>query len=115
MDSILNSVKKLLGISIDETHFDDELIMHINSALMSAGQIGIGESDVIISSDENTWDSLIGESTNLESVKLYVYLKVRLIFDPPTSSFVLDSIERQITQLEWRLNVQAENATSEVV
>ena len=115
MDSILNSVKKLLGITQEEPHFDQEIIMHINSALMTLGQIGVGETDVIISSDAETWSSVIGANTNLEGVKLYVYLKVRLIFDPPTNAFVLDSIERQITQLEWRLNVQVEEFVPEVI
>jgi hypothetical protein len=108
MDSILNSTKTLLGIDIEENHFDPELILHINSALMNLNQIGVGEDGYMISSEYDTWDSVLGTNTNLDGVKLYVYLKVRLIFDPPTSAFVLDSIERQITQLEWRLNVQAE-------
>ena len=113
MDSILNSIKELLGIAVTETHFDRELIMHINSALMTVNQIGVGEECVTISSDGDTWDSILGDNTNLESVKLYIYLKVRLIFDPPTSAFVLDSIERQITQLEWRLNVQVEEVSTD--
>ena len=112
MDSILDSIKKLLGIEPEETHFDQEIIMHINSALMCLNQIGVGEECVIISSKEDEWDSILGDSTNLESVKLYVYLKVRLIFDPPTSAFVLDSIERQIINLEWRINVQVEEGDS---
>ena len=114
MDSILTSVKKLLGIEQEETHFDQEIIMHINSALMTLNQIGVGEEDVIITSENDTWDSVIGTNTNLEGVKLYVYLKVRLIFDPPTNAFVLDSIERQIAQLEFRLNVQVEKFVPEV-
>jgi hypothetical protein len=115
MDSILDSIKKLLGIEPEETHFDQELIMHINSALMNLNQLGVGEECVMISSDLNTWDSILGINTNLEAVKIYIYLKVRLVFDPPTSAFVLDSIERQITQLEWRLNVQVEKFIPEVV
>ena len=115
MDSILTSIKKLLGIDQEETHFDHEIIMHINSALMSLNQIGVGEDDVIITSENDTWDSVIGTNTNLEGVKLYVYLTVRLVFDPPTSAFVLDSIERQIAKLEFRLNVQAEKFVPEVI
>lgn len=115
MDSILNSVKKLLGIELEEVHFDQEIMMHINSALMSLNQIGVGEECVIITSEDNTWDSIIGTNINLEAVKIYVYLKVRIIFDPPTSAFVLDSIERQISQLEWRLNVQVEKFVPEVI
>jgi hypothetical protein len=115
MNSILDSVKKLLGVDLEETHFDQELILHINSALMQLNQIGVGEDNVIITSNLNTWTSVLGTNVNLESAKMYVYLKVRLIFDPPTSAFVLDSIERQITQLEWRLNVQVEKFTPEVI
>jgi hypothetical protein len=115
MDSILNSTKKLLGIEVDELHFDQELIMHVNSALMSLSQIGVGEEGTFITSENDTWTSILGSNTKLESAKIYVYLKVRLIFDPPTSAFVLDSIERQLTQLEWRLNVQVENSIPEVI
>jgi hypothetical protein len=115
MDSILNSIKKLLGIELDESHFDQELIMHINSALMTLNQIGVGENCVSITSEDDLWTSVTETNTNLEAVKLYVYLKVRLVFDPPTSAFVLDSIERQINQLEWRLNVQVEKFIPEVV
>jgi hypothetical protein len=114
MDSILISIKKLLGIDQEETHFDQELIMHINSALMDLGQIGVGESDVIITSEDDTWSSVIGANTNLEGVKQCIFLKVKLVFDPPTSAFVLDSIERQITKSEWRLNVQVEEFVPEV-
>jgi hypothetical protein len=115
MDSILNSVKKLLGIDQEEVHFDQEIILHINSALMGLNQIGVGEQCVIITSEYDKWDSIIGTKVNLEAIKLYIYLKVRLIFDPPTNAFVLDSIERQISQLEWRLNVQVEKFVPEVI
>lgn len=115
MDSILNSIKGLLGISLEETHFDNELILHINSALMTVNQIGVGEEPFSITSASDVWDSVIGTNTNLEGVKMYVYLKVRLIFDPPTSAFVLDSIERQISQLECRINVQVEKFIPEVI
>ncbi len=109
MTSILNSIKKMLGISEEDTNFDQDIIININSVLMFINQLGIGPEDgFIITDDTETWGDLIGERNDLEAVKTYVYLKVRLLFDPPQSAFVLESIERQITQIEWRLTVQAE-------
>ena len=109
MDSILDCIKKMLGIDIDCTHFDTEIILNINSVFMVLNQLGVGpETGFIISDNTETWSDLLGERIDLEAVKTYIYLKVRLLFDPPSSSFVLDSIDRQITQFEWRLNAQAE-------
>lgn len=108
-DSILNSIKKLLGIDVDYTAFDQDIIIHINSALMTLTQLGIGPVDgYSISNDVSTWPQFIGVYTDLNAVRTYVYLKVRLVFDPPATSFVIASIEKQIQELEWRLNVQAE-------
>lgn len=104
--SILESIKQMLGIETGLTHFDQEIIVHINSALMSLGQIGVGpDTGFIIISNAETWGDFIGESKNLEAVKLYVYYKVRIGFDPPSSSYVVDAMERQIKEIEWRLNV----------
>lgn len=109
MDSILISVKKALGISEDDTNFDVDVILNINSALMILCQLGIGpDTGYLITDDTATWEDFLGDRLDLEAVKIYVYLKTRVTFDPPTSSALLDSIERQLTQLEWRLNVQAE-------
>jgi hypothetical protein len=109
MDSILTSIKKLLGIEEDYTQFDPDIIIYINSTFMSLNQIGVGpETGFTISDKIKKWSDYLGENTNLEAVKSYIYLKTRLIFDPPTSSFVLEAIERQITELEWRLMVQTE-------
>jgi hypothetical protein len=113
MDSILNSVKKLLGIEPEVTHFDTDIILNINSVLMILSQLGIGpETGLFITDSTNTWVELLGERKDLEAVKTYIYVKVKILFDPPSSSFVMDSLERQITQLEWRLNVQAEGGVS---
>ena len=109
MESILNSTKKSLGIVIDDTNFDDELILHINSALMTVQQLGIGPiTGFVISDSDDVWSDLLGDRTDLEAVKLYLYLKVRLAFDPPQNGFLVDAIKNQITELEFRLNVQAE-------
>ena len=115
MDSILISVKKMLGISEEDTHFDSEIILNINSVLMILNQLGVCETCVSIESDSETWSDVLGNRTDLALVKTYVYLKVRALFDPPTSSYVLDSMERQITQFEWRLNAQVEKDTPEEV
>lgn len=115
MDSILTSIKKLLGITEEYVHFDADIIMHINSVLSTLAQIGVGPSDgFVITGDVETWDDFIPESQNFENVKQYVYLSVKLVFDPPTQSSVLDSYQRQIDKLEWRLNVAAETPKTEV-
>lgn len=113
-DSILQSVKKGLGIPIEDDGFDPELIIYINMALHILTQLGVGPSGgVVITSVEDTWASVIEGSYELEMVKSYVILRVRLIFDPPSSSFVLEAINKQIAEFEWRLNVQVEGAFDE--
>lgn len=109
MDSILTSIKKLLGITADYTHFDPDIIMHINSAFSVLTQLGVGPPEGFrIEDDMKTWTDFIEDTTKLESIKTYIYLKVSLWFDPPTSSAILSAKERQISELEWRLNVAAE-------
>lgn len=111
MNSILTSIKKLLGIMSDYTHFDPDIIMHINSIFLTLSQIGVGPSEGFLVEDESTlWTDFLPENDKrFEAVKTYVYLKVRLVFDPPTSSAVIESINRTIAELEWRLNVAAES------
>lgn len=110
MTSILNSIKKLLGIGEEDTSFDEDIILHINAAFMTLNQLGIGSPDgVLIEDGTATWDAILGTRADIAGVKLYVTLKVRLMFDPPTSSYVLDAMERQVKELEWRLNMQVEN------
>ena len=109
MGSILNETKKLLGIEPEYTHFDQDIQISINSALMSLNQLGVGpKTGFIITGPTETWSSILGDRKDLEQVKTYVYLKTRLSFDPPSSSFTLSAYERQIQELEWRINVQAE-------
>lgn len=104
MDSILTSIKKLLGIEPDYTVFDTDLIIHINSVFSILNQLGIGPDDGFVISDENSkWDEYINGLNNIEMVKTYVYLKVRLIFDPPASGTATECINKQIAELEWRL------------
>ena len=113
MDSILVSIKKLLGIAADYTHFDPDIIMHINSAFSILTQLGVGPPEGFrIEDNTKTWNDFIGDTTRIDAVKSYIYLKVGLMFDPPTSSAVLSAKERQISELEWRLNVAAEQESN---
>lgn len=106
MDSILNSIKKLLGITEEYEHFDQDIIIHINSVFSILRQIGVGpEEGFVIKDNTSTWDEFAGDDIEIESVKTYVYLKVRLIFDPPSSSASIDAIKENIKEIEWRLNV----------
>lgn len=112
MDSILNSIKKLLGIAEDYTHFDNDLIMHINSVFTILNQLGVGPSyGFAITGSYETWDDFIDEDQRPDAIKSYIYLKVKLLFDPPTSAALLEATNRQIGELEWRLNVAAESST----
>ena len=110
-ESILNSIKKMLGIYPTVAEFDSELMLHINSVLASLTQMGIGPSDTgyAITSSANTWTEFLSGDKRLESVKSYVYLKVRLIFDPPVQSSVIDAFEKQIKELEFRIYVTKDN------
>lgn len=105
-ESILGSVKKMLGIPSEYKNFDLDIIMHINSVLFILCQLGVGpESGYAISDDSDEWTDFIPEGTNLELVKSYVFMKVRLLFDPPQSSVVMESMNRMISEFEWRINV----------
>jgi len=113
MDSILTSIKKLLGIAEDYEHFDQDLIIHINSVLSVLTQLGVGPSEGFSIEDENaTWNDFIPEDKRLSSIRSYVYMKVKLLFDPPLSSSVMESMNRMISEFEWRLNVAAEPTQS---
>lgn len=111
MESILTSIKKLLGIAEEYPHFDADIIMHINSVFMTLTQLGVGPSEGFIIEDDTTyWEDFIPDATKLQAVKTYIYLKVRLVFDPSSlGSATLAAYERQIQELEWRLNVAAES------
>lgn len=117
MESILTSIKKLLGITEEYEHFDSDIIMHINSVFMILNQLGVGpENGFHITDKFATWtDYLPEDNKNFESVKTYVYLKVKLLFDPPMSSAVMEAMKQMISELEWRLNVEAEQSGKEVI
>lgn len=108
MESILDTIKKMLGIETDYTHFDIDIITNINTTFLNLQQIGVGpKSGFSITDNTTKWNDYIS-GENLEAVKTYIYLKVRLLFDPPTNAFLVDAMERQIREIEWRLNVQVE-------
>ena len=109
MESILTSIKKMLGITEEYEHFDSDLIMHINSVFMILTQLGVGPlSGFSIRDKTSTWEEFISDETKLQLVKSYMHMKVKLLFDPPLSSAVIASIEKMIAEAEWRLNVAAE-------
>lgn len=108
MDSILLSIKNALGIESDYDGFDAEIIFGINTAFMLLNQLGVGPSvPYKITDDTAVWTDFLGTS-NLEAAKTYVQLKVRLLFDPPANSFLVDAINKNISELEWRLTTQVE-------
>ena len=110
MESILTSIKMMLGIEKELTDFDNELIMHINSVFTTLMQLGVGPSKGFYIEDESAeWTDFIPDLTSLQAVKQYIFLKVRLVFDTSSlGSATLAAFERQATEYEWRLNVIAE-------
>lgn len=110
MESILTSIKLLLGITEDYEAFDQQIIAHINSVFMILTQLGVGPPDgFMITSKVDTWNEFISDEKKMQLVKSYMHLKVKMLFDPPSSSAVMDSTNRMINEFEWRLNSQAES------
>lgn len=108
--SILTDTKKALGLADDYTVFDDVVTMHINAVFEILDELGIGPSGgFVIEDKETTWEDYLGNDNRTHPAKTYIYLRVRLLFDPPQLSFVIESMERQYKELEWRLNVAREN------
>lgn len=105
-DSIFKTIKGLLGPDADYNEFDQDIIVFINSAIATLTQLGIGpDSGFRITGENETWQDFLGDVTDLDSVKSYIYMKVRIAFDPPTSSFVMSAYEEACKEYEWRLNV----------
>lgn len=116
MDSILTSIKKLIGIAEEYEHFDDDLILQINTVFMTLKQLGVGPSEGFeIQNDSATWNQYIDvekepeKITLLSAVKTYIHLKVKMVFDPPLNGSVAESIKQMISELEWRLNHEVES------
>lgn len=105
-DSILNTIKKLVGPDENYDYFDQDLIIHINSVFAVLHQLGVGPAEPYrITGSENTWSEFLEDKDYLEDVKTYIYLRVRLLFDPPTNSFLVNAMENQIREIEWRLHI----------
>lgn len=124
-ESILLTIKKMLGLTEEYEHFDQDIMVHINSAIMTLNQLGVGSSDIFsVTSKDNTWSELFNESStdavptivrmvsrignnnqkNIGMIQQYVYLKVKLSFDPPQNSFLVEAINKTLSEIEWRLN-----------
>lgn len=108
-ESILTSTKEALGVFENVTVFDNNIVMMINSVFSTLNQLGIGpDAGYMITGSTETWDAFIGSDSRLNSVKAYVFLKVRLLFDPPQTSYLIESYKTMAEELEWRLNVKRE-------
>lgn len=105
LDSILISTKKFLGITNEYDVFDAQIVMAINTALDSLFQLGVGEKAIGITDASTTWDEVIGDRTDLNMVKTYVQLKVKMIFDPPTASSAVDAANKLLGEYEFRINM----------
>jgi hypothetical protein len=107
--SILSSVKKMCGVDPSQTVFDDVLLMHINSVFSDLEQLGVGPvGGFMIEDDVPTWDAFFGNDPRWSSVKSYVYFRVRLMFDPPQTQYLVNSFDEQVKKMEFRLNVTRE-------
>lgn len=108
-DSILDSTKKVLGLADDYTAYDVDILMHINSVFSTLNQLGIGPEDGFAIEDSSvTWDTYLEGDLKKNSVKTYMAARVKMLFDPPTTSYLIAAMEKQIIELEWRLNVVRE-------
>lgn len=114
-ESILDTIKKLLGLDPEYTVFDTDIIVYINSTLMTLNQLGVGiDPEFQVSSNRDTWRDFLGPDVkDQQALPTYVYLKVRLLFDPPASSFGQEALRKQAEEFEWRLNVQSDEFEKE--
>ena len=115
MESILNSVKTFIGMNEEETHFDTDVIITINSIFSILRQMGVGPEETFsIVDDKTIWNDFTQDDPDYSEVKTYVQLRTKLIFDPPSNSNILAAMKEQIQEIEWRLTVTASNKKMEV-
>lgn len=115
-DSILNSTKKILGLASNYTAFDLDIITHINGTFSILDQLGVGpEGGFAITDEDDTWDDFVVPANQLGLVRTYVFLKVRMLFDPPSTSYLIEAMNKQIAEHEYRLNTFRENILQEAV
>lgn len=107
-ESILDSIKKMIGPTVDDTYFDTDIMIHINSVFSILNQLGVGKTGFSIKDKTFVWGDFIESNDDLDAVISYVYLRVKLLFDPLLNASVIASMEKTISELEWRLNAAAE-------
>lgn len=113
IDSILLSVKKLIGLTSDYTQFDADLIIHINSTFAVLNQLGVGPEDPFtITGNSETWDEFVSQQ-NTENVRSYMFMKVKMLFDPPSTATMHEAYSKSIEEMEWRLTVAADPVLNE--
>ena len=112
-ESILDSIKALLGPGEDYDHFDSDIIMHINTAFSILYQLGVGTKAFTITGPEETWNDYLEDWTNLNDIKTYIYLRVKMLFDPPSSGTVMEALKENLRELEWRINVEVDPPAKE--
>lgn len=103
---ILYAIKKMLGVPMTDSPFDMEIIVGINSAIMVLNQLGIGPQGFVVTGVTETWSDLLEDFSDLEAVKSYIYIRTRLVFDPPTNSFLVNALQDQMKEYEWRLSIR---------
>lgn len=108
-ESILVSIKHLLGVLADDTSFDQDILANVNAALSTLTQIGIGpEYGLLVEGEQTKWTEFVSEIAEYQAAKMYVYTRTRLAFDPPTNSFVVNELRNQMEEYHWRLSIMAE-------
>lgn len=108
-ESILTSIKKLLNISVNDNSFDTDIIININTVFAILNQLGVGpKNGFSIKDNSSVWSDYLEDDLNLDSVKTYIYLKVKMLFDPPTNSSITENYNKLISELEWRINSQVD-------
>lgn len=112
-ESILTSIKKLLGIAEEDTSFDADIIIHINTFLTRLYQLGVGKPNFSILGSDEVWEDFLTDTSKYQQAKTYVYLRVRMIFDPPSNGTTAKAFEDNARELEWLLNVDAWNASDD--
>lgn len=109
MESILLTIKKMLGLEPEYTPFDMDIIVLINSSIMRLHQLGIGPKDGFYITDESqTWHEFVGCDKDLKSIQEFIFIKTKLVFDPPSTSFVISAYNDRASELEWCLMVEKE-------
>lgn len=112
-ESVLNTIKKMLGLDASYDAFDTDILVNINSVIQALSQLGVCTSSKVITGASETWSYLLDNFSDVSSVKTYIYIKVRVLFDPPSSSYVLQALSEQAKEIEWRLLMQVEEVRND--